>query len=205
MATTLLTVVLAPAALGAIVAGLLFVPADYELSVATGAGFRLRLRWLFGLVRIGERPGRRRHRDHAKGRGVARDARRKTRRRIRPGLALRRLLAIDGLFPRLGRLGRDLARAIGWRRGRIVVRAGTGDPADTGELCGLVCSLTASQPSKRAMHFAFEPDFDEAMFAAEMIAGGRFVPARVIGALGAFALSRPGRRAIKVLAWDARR
>ena len=61
-----------------------------------------------------------------------RAAERRRRRRGRPFRAVRtarQLLAIEGLFSHVGRLLRELIGSLGWRRGRLAVRAGTGDPA----------------------------------------------------------------------------
>lgn len=189
------TLVLAWLALGLIagLATLLFVPADYVISAGTGSGVRLRARWLFGLVRVaydsrrhtratGTRP--------RQGRGFARGAR-----------AVERSLAIDGLPARFVRLARELVRSLGCRRGRLALRVGLGDPADTGELCGLVAPALLAVPWRPAVRVAFEPDFAAASFAARAVGSGRFVPARAIAALGGFAVSRPGRQWIGAMLW----
>lgn len=210
MGTVLLTILLLLLALGALLLALLFVPADFTISTGTRAGFRFRVRWLFGLVRVGpagqERAARPRpapvEARAAKEGPPGEPARRRPRSRRRAARTAGRLLTIEGLASRAGKLARDGVRSLGWRRLRVSVRAGTGDPADTGELCGLVGSVLACLPGRPSLRVEFEPDFVEPVFDAEAEGAGRFVPARLVGALARFAMSRPGRRAIKVLVWD---
>jgi hypothetical protein len=190
--------VLASLALAALAAT--FVPIDYALR-AGADGVRCRVRWGFGLVRFvirkDARDGRTRDeppRDdesRADPRNVAR--------------VLRRLIAIDGLPVALGRLARGLARALGCRHARVRVRAGAEDPADTGELCGWVGTALVFVPPTAALRPEFTPDFSGAAFAADAEVFGRCVPARVAGALGRFALSRPGRRALGAMLWNRER
>jgi len=208
MGAVLLTIALVLAAIVALAPVLLFVPADYSLSLRTGSGVRVGVRWLFGLVRIGGGGGERPPEARPKTRGdhAAKPSRRrrKSRRRSRPfatARTARQLLAIDGLIPRTGRLVRDVIRSLGWRSGRIAVRAGTGDPAETGEICGWVAPFLVCVPQGSALRVEFVPEFGDPVFRAEAEGGGRFVPARLVGAIGRFALSRPGRRAIRVLVW----
>ena len=178
---------------------LLFVPADYTLSAGTRAGIRVRVRWLFGWVRIAHdsRPGTA---ARPEPQAVVERARGR-RRSLRAARVTRRLLAIEGLVPRLLRVIAELAGSLGWRRGRIAVRAGLGDPADTGELCGLVTPVLVLLPQRPRLRLEFEPDFAAASFEAEAEGSGRFVPARAVAALGRFAVSRPGRRFIGVMLW----
>lgn len=215
MGFVLLAIALALAALAASLVGLAFVPADYVFSAGTARGVRVRVRWLFGLVRVGD-AGRRRGpaRPPEPGDGAAaraarrspsRARRRRAPRRFRPARLAAGLLAIEGLLPRVGGLVRDVVRSLGLRRGRIEVRAGLGDPADTGEMCGVVAPLLAWLPRRGSLRVDFRPDFEAPAFEASAEGGGRFVPARLVGALGRFALSGPGLRALKVLVWDARR
>jgi hypothetical protein len=187
-------------ALGAVLLGLLLVPMDFTISATTWGGVRVRFRWLFGLVRSGgdsraqEEPNAVEALPPHRQRGPLRAAR-----------IARRLLAIEGLVSRFARLLLDLIRALRWRRGRVAVRAGLGDPAETGELCGLVGSILVLLPSRSELLVEFEPNFAEAVFDAEAEAAVRLVPAQVLGALGRFAVTRPGWSAIKVMVWDRRR
>jgi len=216
--TALLAIVLVLLVLTATLVAALFVPAEFIVSASTGAGLRWRVRWLFGLVRVA-RP--RRCTKPAPARAEAREAlrakrekreeraakkrRHRRRRPLRMVRTARQLLSIEGLFTRATRMVRDLLGAVVWRRGHVAVRAGAGDPADTGELCGVVFPLLMWLPRSPGLRVEFEPDFGELMFAAEGEAAGRLVPARIVSALGRFAVSRPGRRALKVMVWDRRR
>jgi hypothetical protein len=200
-----LTTVLILLALAAALVAALFVPLDYAISARTRAGVRFRIRWLFGLVRITHtgsasgRPARPR-------RGPAeRRQPRRSRSQLRAGRIAGRLVAIEGLPYRAARLVGDCLRSPGLRRARISVRAGTGDPADTGELYGLACALRACLPRAGVLRLQLVPEFRDAVFDAQAEGSGRCDPARLVGALGRFALSRPGLRAIKVMAWDSRR
>jgi DUF2953 family protein len=202
MGAALLTTVLIVLALGALLVAVLFVPVDYAVSTGT-EGVGVRIGWLFGLVRV-ERPVRHGRRKPKQGPAEKR-AHHPPRTPDRAARTAGQLLAIEGLLSHAGRLVLDCTRSLGWQRARISVRAGTGDPADTGELYGLVCSLQACLPAVPATTVEFEPDFLEPVFDAQAEGSGRFVPARLVRALGRFALSRPGLRAIKVIAWDSRR
>jgi len=181
------------------------VPLDFVVRAGSASRLRLRGRWLFGLVRFtlpgrDGREGRASSRADASGtRGQVDAARAERPRRRRAGVA-RRLLAIEGLVPRALVLVRDVVRALGCRRGWLFVRLGLGDPALTGEFCGFVVPWLVLVRS-RPVDLHFEPVFDAAVLDAEAGASGRLVPARVIGAFGRFAISRPGLRAIGVLAW----
>jgi len=185
------------AALEALLVGLLFVPVHFTVSARTGTGVRFRVRWLFGLVRMTgaaprREPGRRRPRTTA-------------REHLGRGRSIRDVMAIEGLLSRIGSLVRELIQSIGFRRGRVAVRAGVGDPAGTGELCGLVGPLLAWRPWSPALQVTFEPDFADAVFLAEAEGSGRVVPIRLVRAIGRFALSRPGMQLTKVLVWNANR
>ncbi len=200
MGAALGTIALIAAAFAVLLIGLCFVPVDYTVSARTGVGVRFRARWLFGLVRFG-RGGRR---AATPGREARRKARRAGRRKrpLHAAWKARRVISIEGLGSRAARLALDLFRALGWRRGRVSVHAGTGDPAGTGELCGIVGPLLVWLPRGPALRVTFEPEFADAAFDAEAAAAGRLVPVRLLGALGRFALSRPGRRVIRVLLWN---
>ena len=193
MAMLLATVAWSALAIVATLAGLLLVPVDYAVSAGTRAGVRLRVRWLFGLVRVAydssaravrvEEPARRRG-DPAGGARIA------------------RLLAIDGLVARFARLLAELVRSLGWRRGRVAVRLGLDDPADTGELCALAEPVLVLLPERPGLRIEFQPDFSGASLDAEAEGSGRFVPVRAVAAFGRFAVSRPGRRALGVMLWN---
>jgi hypothetical protein len=176
----------------AVLIALFFVPVDFAVSAGTGTGFRLRASWLFGLIRLGG--------GSPAARKQPRIRKRRPRRGRRKAAAARHLLAIEGLPARTARLARDLLGTLRWRDGSIALRGGLGDPADTGELCGIVACLRAWLPPS-IVRVEFEPDFFGSDFAVEAKGSGRVAPAHVIGALARFALSRPGRRAVGLLVW----
>jgi DUF2953 family protein len=180
----------------AAVGGLLFIPLELAVSAGTAAGVRLRLRWLFGAVRLSLTPLRRRDRTAEK------RPRRRSRRAgaLRGWRTARRLIAIDGLAGRVATLAREASRAFRWRWQSAFVRAGLGDPADTGELCGFVGAVLGAFPA--ADRFRFEPDFDGMRFEAYAEGSGRIIPARAALAVARFAVSRPGRRAIGAMLWS---
>lgn len=182
-------------AAAAVLVALLFVPVDLALSAGTRTGVRFRVQWLFGFVRIGDgsRPGGTRARPRR------RPARR--RRRRRATRTAPRLFAIEGLGARIAGLARDLSRALRWRGGFIALRAGLDDPADTGLLCGIVGCIRACLPAS-VVQIEFEPDFSGVGFDAQAEGSVQVSPARIVGALARFALSRPGRRAIGVMVWS---
>ena len=189
------TILVVTVALEALLLGLLFVPVDFTISARAGTGVRFRARWLFGLVRVGggalpRKPRCRETRPRSSGRGSP---------------PIRRLLAIEGLVPRAGKFVRELLRSLRLRGGRIAVRAGTGDPATTGELCGVAGPLLLWRPWSPSLHVEFEPEFSEAVFEAEAEGSGRIVPARLLEVVGRFAMSRPGMQAVKVMVWNAGR
>lgn len=184
--------------LAAASAGILFVPVELVVSAGTAGGVRLRLRWLFGAVRLSVIPRR------GSTRG-GRKAAERSRRRRRAGAArawrtARRLMAIEGLAGRIVAFAREASRAFRWRWHSVFVRAGLGDPADTGELCGLVGAVLSTFPATD--RFRFEPDFDAMRFEASAEGSGRIIPAGVIRAFARFAVSRPGRRALGAMLWS---
>jgi hypothetical protein len=182
------------AAIAALIVLLLWVPVDFRVAAGTEAGVHFHGRWLYGAVRFGT-GGRRRARPAA----PKEEEKHERGGALRALRTLRRLLAIDGLATGVGRLARDLSRALRWRSARFRLRAGLGDPADTGELCGVVGAIGTFLPARSA--FEFLPEFGAAVFDADAEVSGRIWPARVVGALGRFVFSRPGWRVIRVLAW----
>lgn len=184
--------------LGIVVAlvALLFVPVDFTLSAGTGSGVRFRVRWAWVRFEHAWSAG-----DGAMAESVP-DGRGLSLRAVRMA---RRLLAIDGLVARFARLARELLESLAWRRGRVALRMGLGDPADTGELCGWVIPLLLAIRSRTGLEIEFQPEFAETSFDASADGSGRFVPARAVAALGRFAVSRPGRRFLGVVLWRRER
>jgi len=185
------------AAIAAVLIASLFVPVDYVIAAGTREGVRMRARWLFGLVRMG-------YDSSARAKATV-DPSRAPPASVRGPRMVRRLLAIDGLVTRSAMLVVEIVRSLGWQRGRIAVRVGLEDPADTGELCGLVAPVLVMASRLLGPNIEFQPDFEASRFDARAEGSGRFVPARAVAAIGRFALSRPGRCAIGVMLWKPAR
>lgn len=131
-----------------VLAGLLAIPLELSLSYrsATDRRPRTELVWLFGALRYELRPGP----DGG---------------RSRPAPSLRRLRELwdEGLGERLGELLRVLRRVVELHDLSAHARIGTGDPAETGMLIGVI------QPLRAVLLAAFpsadvdvEPDFVQA-------------------------------------------
>jgi hypothetical protein len=185
------------AAIAAALIASLFVPVDYVIAAGTREGVRMRARWLFGLVRVAY--------DSSARAGAAVDPSRAPPASVRGLRLVRRLLAIDGLVTRAAMFVVEIVRSLGWQCGRIAVRVGLEDPADTGELCGMVAPMLVMASRLHGPGIEFEPDFETSRFDARAEGSGRFVPARAVVAIGRFALSRPGRGAIGVMLWKRAR
>lgn len=194
MAIVLATIAWLAVGIVAALLALLLVPADYAISAGTSAGVHLRVRWLFGMVRFAYDSSARTHsvEEPPHRRGESSDG----------GRIARRLLAVEGLIARSARLLAELVRSLGWRRGRVALRVGLDDPADTGELCALVWPALVLLPGRSGLRVEFQPDFAGASFDAQAEGSGRFVPVLAVAALGRFAVSRPGRRALGVMLWN---
>ena len=181
------------AAIAAAILASLFVPVHWVITAGTEDGIRVRARWLFGVVRTGF---------DSSLRAEAPNEPSRERTSVRGARLVRRLLAIDGLAGRLAMLVVESVRSLGWQRGRIFLRFGLEDPADTGELYGILVPALAVLPRPPGLSVEFQPEFAGSRFEAEAKGLGRLVPARAVVALGRFALSRPGRRFIAVMLWD---
>lgn len=164
---------------------------------------RLRVYWLFGLVRIRVRPrlGKRR-----------RTTRRRSRlwgnRSGKRQLGMRKLIQLlrsPGFLRRFLRLLRDLMRALGPRRVKTRFVIGMKDPADTGYIAALLAPLRVwlSRPSGRepsAVSIDISPDFSGARLQGYTCASLRFTPLRLIGLCLGFALSPTVIRAVRAVA-----
>lgn len=153
---------------------------------------RLRVYWLFGLVRIRLRPTalrRRRTTPHRRRRRSSRAGQR----RAQTG-KLVRLLRSPGFLRRLLRLFRDLVRATRPRRLRVRLVIGMSDPADTGYIAALLAPLRplptppiGREPSTVSIEIS--PDFSGPRLQGYSCASLRFTPVRMIGLCLGFALS----------------
>ncbi len=195
-----MSVVLLVAGLLGLVLLLLAVPVDLDFRLEGIEPFtgQVKVRWLFGLVRIRipvPRAGRRTPRPEAEKKAARKRARPRARGRHRHFLAA---LGQAAFRRRIYRLARDLARAVRPRRLRLLVRLGLGDPADTGRLWAVVGPLNAVAQLRNA-ELRIEPEFLEPVL--EFRADGRVlvVPLRFLFLAVAFALSPPTIRAWRTL------
>ncbi len=161
----------------AIVGGLLLVPLDLAVRFEVSGGVRARysLGWLFGLLGreggLGETPRAGRAPRPGESRGGA------GWRRVMP--ALRSPGFPSHLFGLLGRL----LRRIHVRELRASARFGTGDPAETGMLHGLLLPVLLPLGTLPVIALDVEPDFEEAVFQGAGAAAVRLVPLAVLAAL----------------------
>jgi hypothetical protein len=153
---------LAVLALG-LCAGLLAIPLELSLSYrsATDERPRTEIVWLFGALRYELRPGPKRERTP----------------RQWPPLRRLRELWDEGLGERVGELFRALRRVVDVHELSAHARVGTGDPAETGMLIGMI------QPLRAAFLAAFpsadlnvEPDFVQTTLLVDARGAVRIVP-----------------------------
>lgn len=130
---------------------LLSVPVSMAFDIEKDTDLRksLRLRWLFGLVQK-ELGGPKR---------PARPKRRKGRKGFR---VFTRLVTTKGFVKRILVFLKRLIKAVQIRRLQAYLRIGLDDPADTGQLLGIIWPALAFAPSSPSINIAIEPDFQEA-------------------------------------------
>ena len=166
---------------------LLSIPIDLAFSYASGEESRSKMRvsWLFGLIGKelgGEKEGREKKPKTRKAK--------KGRRSFREPLAMFRA---RGLPRRLILLARRLMRSVQIRDVDVQFQVGTGDPAETGLLYGLIgpgvaLAQSSFSPNIRP-NIRFEPNFVEETFQGHARGAVRVYPIRLIPPLIAFALS----------------
>jgi hypothetical protein len=166
---------------------------------------RIVIYWLFGLVHLSFRPGRRREGSTSRRRP------RPTSRIFRGGKRLIKgrcdLLAVmrtPGFARRVVDLVGGLLEAARPRRLRIHFIIGMEDPADTGRLWAILGPLRLlfrKTICGRASGVAIEisPDFSGPRFKGYSCASLRFVPLEMIGLVVGFLFSAPALRAARVL------
>jgi hypothetical protein len=149
-------------AIGGVVAFLvllLSVPVSMAFDIEKDTDLRksVRLRWLFGLVHkeLGspKRPAR------SKPKSEARPKRRRGRNGFR---VFRRVVTTKGLVKRILVFLKRLVKGVQIRRLQAYVRIGLDDPADTGQLLGIIWPALAFAPSSPSINITIEPDFQEA-------------------------------------------
>lgn len=153
---------------------------------------RLRVYWLFGLVRIRLRPtSLRRRRTMPRG-GRLRSSRSAKQRAHRDKFV--RLCRSPGFLRRLLRLFRDLMRAAQPCRVRVRLVIGMTDPAATGYIAALLAPLRPLLKSSKSgepstVSIDISPDFSGPRLQGYSCASLRFTPVRMLGLCLGFALS----------------
>jgi hypothetical protein len=166
----------------------LAIPVEVAFAAASGEGARLRLVWLFGLLSVSPSPARRR-------------PRREPPRQPANGSGPRRLLAAlrsPGFLMGVARLCRRLLSAFSLRV-QASAELGLDDPADTGELYGLLSAAIAPL-QREALQLEVTPNFLEPGLSGQVDAFARFSPLRLLAEALAFGLSRATLRALWVAA-----
>lgn len=189
---------IATAVIGLLIVAALAAPLHLDLRVELAERVRgnARLRWLFGLIDVAIGGAARRP-------GSARRNRARTSPRRRPtnsSAPRREVLAAvrtPQFLHRVARLVEGVLDAV--RVDHLAVRArfGLGDPADTGQACGILLPL-ATMASLRHIELDLVPDFERAVLAGACAGTVSVTPLRVIGVVLLFMCSPPVWRALRV-------
>ncbi len=162
---------------------------------------RLVVYWMFGLVRVSLRPGRRKAPRPSKRRDVIVSGAKGALRRRRDVLAI---LRMGGLLRGLIRLSGDLLRSLRPRRLRVDLVIGLEDPADTGRLAGMLAPLrllfgrrTVGKASSVSIDVT--PDFSGPRLQGYSCASVQFVPLKLIAIVIGFLFSAPVFRAVRLM------
>ena len=177
-----------------VLAGLfLCIPVDLTLTYERGESSRSRMRigWLFGLIGKelgGEKRGRERKPKKMKAK--------MGRRSFPESLAV---LRARGFAGRLFLLAKRLVRLVQVRDLDIDFHLGTGDPAQTGLLYGIIEPSVDLARSRLSANIKIEPNFVEETFEGHARADLRVYPIKLIPPLIAFALSPATFRGIRAM------
>jgi hypothetical protein len=175
------------------VVAVLAIPVDLAFTMQREEKFQghASIGWLFGLVRIPLKPQR----------GKAQPAPHQKQKRApaESKLHVGAMLRSKGFLARLIRLLRRLYRCLHIRHLRLHVLLGLDDPADTGQLWGVVGPLALAVPVPAGADLAILPEFTEAAFRIDGEGTVRIVPIEIIGTLLAFILSPVTVRALYAL------
>lgn len=152
---------------------------------------RVTLGWLFGLVKIplsvkGEK---------AESTAPKKPRHTQSRRKLHMGAMLRS----QGFLARVLRLLRRLKDCVHIRHLRLHILLGLDDPADTGQLWGIVGPLTLAVPVPASTDLSIQPEFTGATCQVNGEGVLRIVPIEIIGTLCIFALSPVTIRALYAL------
>lgn len=192
-----------------IIVGLLLIlistPLDlaFEVNRTDQVAGYVRLRWLFGLVRLkfdipseAEAESPPTPSVEPKTKKPKKTRKRKSRTN---GADLLRALRQPALRKRALRFIRDLFRATHARDIFLRLRIGLGDPADTGRLWGVVGPATAMVPSHENMRVIIEPEFMDPVFEFQSRGRFRLIPIQFMALATAFLLSPPVRQTWRAL------
>jgi hypothetical protein len=160
---------------------------SFKLDTDDRPVFRLQVRWFFDLLRKPIVPRKEKidlSAKKAKTRSKKKKKRRKLTVRAVSGLLNRSLLA------RVRRFLGEILRCLHVKNFQADFSLGTGDPADTGILFGILSPLVLSLPHFRNFSVFLEPDFSpDPVMRGKSSGQVRLVPARLVWALLKFILS----------------
>jgi len=161
------------------------VPVDLDFTVRRDEKFQghASVGWLFGLVRIPLQPTNKGNRQKPQKKKAERS------RSQRDELHVAAMLRSPGFLSRLIRLLHHIRGCIHIRQLRLQVRLGLDDPANTGQLWGIVGPLALAVPVPAGADVAIQPEFTGATFQIDGEGAIRIVPIEIIGILIAFTLS----------------
>ncbi len=160
-----------------LLAGLvLMTPVKLAMTLETSPTWRLEatLRLIDGLMPAISVPAS--HNDRRKNRPSKPGRARKARKRASRRSSARILRAISAM----PRLLAGLLRRIHFDRLSVDADVGLGDPADTGQLFGLMIATTHAMPSKQNVSIVIRPDFAELRASGRLDAELSFVPLALI-------------------------
>ena len=175
---------------------LLLIPIDLAFSYERQEGSRSRMRigWLFGL--IGKELGGERKRGEKK---PKEKKAKKERKSFGGPLVIFRARSFSG---RLFLLAKRLAKSVRVRDVEVEFQVGTGDPAETGQLHGLIVPVVALARSSLSPDIRVDPNFVEGPFRGDARGAVRVYPIKLIPPLIAFTLSPATFRGVRAI-WSA--
>jgi hypothetical protein len=186
---------------------LLAVPVNVVYALKKDEGWRGRIvvYWMFGLVHLSLRPGRRRKVLKAERRRRGGGARLTTvRKLVERRRDLFAVLRTPGFIRRLIYLLRDLVGSSKPRRLQVQLIIGMEDPADTGRLWGMLAPFRflfgrRTIGNESNMSIDITPDFSGPRFKGYSCASVQIVPLRIIALVLGFIFSAPVFRAARVM------
>lgn len=168
--------------------GVLAIPLTlrFRLSYPGRPGDSLELRWAFGLTHFNLTAAKR-HRTRIPEPDVSQPG--QDRERPRSPSAPFALLRDVRFRRRIFRFVRDLWRGVKKEDLKLYARIGLGDPADTGQLWGLLGPVSGLLAGVRNVGVTLEPVFDEPVFQLKSSGRLRVVPLQILATLVALLLS----------------